>query len=157
MSIVSSQIVEDRAQADGRRAIRERHTDHIGRHQEVTYLAESGANATTTMNNRVAQIEAHSKATEILANLNNALSDDTPAPTFDYSTQQEFSSALRELFKLSRGRDALRLGWYVESFNLTNNQLANLFGITAGQATTLQTKLDNMAAAYEAMLAEVGQ
>jgi hypothetical protein len=51
----------------------------------------------------------------------------------------------------------LRLGWYVESFDLTNNQLANLFGITAQQAATLQTKLDNMAADYEAMLAEVGQ
>jgi hypothetical protein len=99
MSITNSQIVEDRTQADGRRWVRERHTDHVGKQHEIAYLAESGTNANTAMTNRVAQIEANSKATEILANLANALSDDEPAPTFDYSTSQELASAIRELFK----------------------------------------------------------
>lgn len=40
MSIVASNILEDRAQADGRRAIHERHTDNLGIAYDVFYLAE---------------------------------------------------------------------------------------------------------------------
>jgi hypothetical protein len=85
------------------------------------------------------------------------LSDATPAPTTRYSTNNEFAAVLRARFKTATGRDALRLGWYVESFELTNNQLASLFGISAGAAATLQTKLDNLAAAYESMQTQVGE
>lgn len=56
MPIVSSQIVEDRAQIDGRRSIRERHVDHAGNEQFVSYLADAVANVAQTMSDRVAQL-----------------------------------------------------------------------------------------------------
>lgn len=40
--IVISVVVEDAPQRDGRRYIRERHTDHVGVAHERSYLAEAG-------------------------------------------------------------------------------------------------------------------
>ena len=157
MSIISSTIIEDSVQKDGRRWICERHVDHISEIFEIRYMAGAGTNINDIMTSRIVLLESESKRQELENNLANALSNDSPAPTTKYSTNAEFAALLREKFKISKGRDALRLGWYVESFNLTNNQLANLFGITVGQAATFQTKLDNMAASYEAMQLEVGE
>lgn len=156
-TIVSSEIVSDSPQADGRRWVTERHVDHVGAVHVVTYMAEAATNVQTIMAARVPALEAGAKQAELRANLANALSDDTPAPTTNYSTNAEFSALLRETFRHSKGRDALRLGWYVESFDLTNAQLRNLFGIQAGQEAALNAKLDAMAAAYESMIAQAGE
>lgn len=56
MPVVSSQIVEDRPQIDGRRSVRERHVDHIGREIFISYLAAQSANAAQIMADRVAQL-----------------------------------------------------------------------------------------------------
>lgn len=69
MPIVSSEIVEDRVQVDGRRSVHERHTDDQGRVHEVAYLAEAGENVTTAMNSRVAQINAQLVEAELAANV----------------------------------------------------------------------------------------
>jgi hypothetical protein len=156
-TITTSEIVEDRAQRDGRRYITERHVDSSGAVWRITCLAPAAANASTIMAARVTQLEADAKAGEVATNLANALSDQTPAPTFVFSTQAELAAAVRAAFKTARGRDAVRLGWYVESFNMTNNQLANLFGITALQAATLQVRLDDLAAKYNGMQQEAGE
>jgi hypothetical protein len=76
MPIVSSQIVEDRLQSDGRRHVRERHTDNLGRVQDVVYMAESGANVTTAMNARVADLNAALIAAELAANAAEVMGDD---------------------------------------------------------------------------------
>lgn len=156
-AIVSSVIVEDSAQIDGRRYIRERHTDSFGVVMEVLYLGAANTNAAAVMAARVASLEESQKQNEISANVANALSDDTPAPTFRYSTAADLSAELRRLYKTARGRDAFRLGWYIESFDLTNAQLRNLFGIQAGQEAAVNAKLDDFAAKYEAMREAVGE
>lgn len=76
MAIISSQIVFDLAQADGRRHVRERHTDGLGVTHDVDYMADAGTNATTEMNNRVANIDAQLKAAEIDRNLAEAMGAD---------------------------------------------------------------------------------
>lgn len=157
MSIVSSTIVEDAAQVDGRRYIRERHVDHLGTVIEVLYLGAANTDANAVMLARVPSIEVGQTQNEIHANVANALSDDEPAPTFNYSTQNQFAAELRQVYKTATRRDAYRIGWYIESFNLTNNQLQNLFGIGAGQVAAAQAKLDDLAAKYEAMQVAVGQ
>lgn len=53
MPIVSSQIVLDHQQVDGRRHVQERHIDHRGVVNNVFYLAEPGADANTALNARV--------------------------------------------------------------------------------------------------------
>lgn len=56
--IVSSKIIADQPQADGRRYITERHVDDLGAEMFVTYLAEKGADATAILPERAANIEA---------------------------------------------------------------------------------------------------
>ena len=73
MPIVLSEIVEDSVQADGRRYVRERHTDNLGRVQFVVYLAEAGANASATMTARVLDLDAALVAAELAANANEVL------------------------------------------------------------------------------------
>jgi len=42
MPIVSSRLAEDSRQIDGRRWVREQHTDHVGVVHEVVYMVEAG-------------------------------------------------------------------------------------------------------------------
>lgn len=56
MPIVSSIIVEDHPQRDGRRAVREQHTDHNGQHHYAMYLAEPAANVSAMMTARAATL-----------------------------------------------------------------------------------------------------
>ena len=68
MPIVSSEIVADDAQADGRRYIREHHTDDAGVvHTFGPVLAPANTNAEAVMLARVPQIEAQIAATVISA------------------------------------------------------------------------------------------
>lgn len=156
-AITSSVIVFDRPEPNGQRWVCERHTDHLGRVEEVIYMAAAGTNAATAMTARVAQIEAAAKERELQANLANALSDDAPDPKILYSTKVEFGSVLREAFRVSKGRDTMRLGWYVSSFGLTDVQTKNLFGLNDAQLTAFKAKLVTWTANYNAMQAEAGQ
>lgn len=66
--IVSSQIVEDRVQVDGRRAIQERHVDHVGRVESVFYLSEAGDNVDAIMLARVPVLEQQATERELAEN-----------------------------------------------------------------------------------------
>lgn len=57
MSIVTSTIVEDRIQIDGRRSIIERHVDDLGVEHLVFYLAESKEDVEAMLPIRAAQID----------------------------------------------------------------------------------------------------
>lgn len=58
LTIVSSVIVDDSRQADGRRWIRERHTPNIGETIDVVYMADAGWDVNAIMVARVASIES---------------------------------------------------------------------------------------------------
>jgi hypothetical protein len=69
MPIVSSQIVDDKAQVDGRRHVIEQHVDHVGGMTRVSYMAEAGADANAMLTTRAALIDAAAAAAELAANV----------------------------------------------------------------------------------------
>lgn len=66
MPIVSSRIAEDSRQIDGRRWVREHHTDQTGVVHEVVYMAEAAQVVDLTAS--AARIEAQLIEAEIMAN-----------------------------------------------------------------------------------------
>jgi len=68
MGVVTSVIVEDRVQRDGRRSVQEQHTDHLGRVQDVFYLAEADADVAAMLPVRAALIDAQAAQAELDAN-----------------------------------------------------------------------------------------
>lgn len=64
MPILKSLIVEDRAQIDGRRAVREEHIDGLDRPQFVDYLAEPDADVDAMLPIRAALIDEALSAAE---------------------------------------------------------------------------------------------
>lgn len=155
MAIISSAIVEDMVQRDLRRAVRERHTDHLGGVHEVSYLAEAGANAALAMAARVATIEAQLSAAELAKDIALILQGDYSNVTAQHVTIAEVRSALRALYQTGTGEQIGRVAGFL--LTLTNNQLANLFNIAAGQVSALRTRLQAKADALTAVLTAVGE
>jgi hypothetical protein len=137
MSIVSSIIAADDLQKDGRRWIRELHTDHIGVQYLVTYLGEAVTNASAVMAARAAQINAGIEASEIVSNVGEIMTlGSQAAPVTNYSTGVQNFEALREVYRLATRTEAIFIGDFLSS--LTNAQLQAAFSMTAGQVTTLR-------------------
>ena len=69
MSIISSAITEDAVQADGRRYIREVHTDHVGQEHHFTWMAEAEQDADAVLSARAVWLPGYLEQQEIEANL----------------------------------------------------------------------------------------
>lgn len=156
MPIISSQIITDSAQADGRRYIRERHTDHLSKLYDVVYLAEIEATIQDVLLTRAALITEELRKHEINTNLKKALNAELVF-TFDYSTIAENRTALRELFKTATKWELMTLGWVIVELNLSDNQLKSLFSVNDAELPALKAKLNNIAAKYEEALLLAGQ
>ena len=137
MPIVSSVLIEDARQADGRRWIGERHTDQVGLVYEFRYLGAAGTNAASVMAGRVASIDAGLVSDEISSNLAAILADGRNAVvTVVYATLAQIRAALREAYRNATRQDAIMLGDFLGS--LTDAQLQTLFGMTLIQVQTLR-------------------
>jgi len=66
MPLLSSRIAEDSRQIDGRRWVREQHTDHVGAVHEIVYLAEAGQ--VVDLAASATRLDAQLTETEIAAN-----------------------------------------------------------------------------------------
>lgn len=152
MSIVNSQIIEDRVQRDGRRSIGELHTDHVGGTYYYTYLAEAADNVQARMAARVAEIEAGLAKSEcdgmIAAGVLRA---------FVHATVATLRQRLRAAYREANAAEVCRLAAFVVSLGLSDAQYTALFGVSGAQLTTLKTKLSNQAAKYTAIISEAGQ
>lgn len=155
-SITSSTIIEDHAQADGRRRVAELHADDQGETHRVTYLAAAGADVQATANARQTTILAQLRDNEIAANIAKALNGETTF-TFRYSTVNENLVALREAFRSATRWELLTLAWVIDGQNLSDNQLRTLFGVTSPQLPALKTKLANLATKYDEGQALIAQ
>lgn len=103
-------------------------------------------------------LEAQIKAGELERAIEFALQDGPATqPPLNWSTNTEFGLALRERYKVSTQRDAYRIGWYVDQFNLTDNQLRTFFGLTAQQVNAARAKIEDFAAKYETLLTAQGE
>jgi len=75
--------------------------------------------------------------------------------TFVYSTAGQMRTALREAYRNATRVEAVMIGDFLSS--LTDGQLQTLFGLTAGQVTTLRTsKLTPAATAAASIRATTG-
>lgn len=157
MSIISSSADLFQPQADGRRWIIERHTDHLGVVRERgPYLADASYDPDGDLASRAAEMNAALAAGELSRDVAEIAEVETPRVSTEFCTRAQLAARLREAFMAARGVRALRIGAYIDA-NLTDAQLKTLFSLTNAQVTALRTKLDDMAARLAAVNSEVGQ
>lgn len=157
MPIALSEILEDRAQRDGRRHIQERHVDHLDVAYFVTYLAEAGANASAALTPRATQILDRLSDGE-LDFYEAAIATDTlvGTVTLSYSTLADLRARLRSRFRNSTGIEAANIAEFL--LTLTDNQLQNLFNLAnQTQVNQLKNRLAAKVAKRDAILAEAGE
>jgi hypothetical protein len=155
MPIVSSQVVEDAPQIDGRRHVRERHTDDLGESFDVLYMAQAGDDANAPLAARANRIDAALLEAEHQINLAAVVNDD--APTFRRTTLIQFAQKLRAAYAVATGLRACRIGRRFHLFGLTNAQMDALFGTTnATQRTNLRNKFQAQFNLLASVAAEVG-
>ena len=158
MTIVSSRIVEDAAQKDGRRYLRYGHTDHNSK-EHVThvrlvaaaFVADPDADAP-----RQATALDESERGEAISRVESGEDALTVVNSFDHSTQKELAKAL--IYEMVRRRDpyfVLLMEPLIEwiKANFTNVQIRNFLDITASQLTTLNTKYNAIIASKADLLA----
>ncbi len=157
-AIIESVITGDSSQADGRRAITERHSDSLGEVYFITYMAESGQDVTTILPVRAQQILEQRESQE-LSNLSNWIIAPTNEPpleeTFRYASQARYFAVLRERFQSATGLTAIRIAQRLST--LTNPQLRVIFDYTTAQATALRSKLTTMVDLANNIRSQVGE
>ena len=159
MAVTSSVVIVEGPQIDGRRWVREVHSDAQGVAQIIDYLGASDA-ATTAQgiaNARVAGLNLSLADAEALEKVGiNA----NPIP-FRWQTAGEFLDRLRAFYKLATREELARMARYItrriDDGSVTVAQLRNAFGLTAGQWTTLEAKMRALRANMEAIDAAAGE
>ena len=156
MPIVTSVVVEDRPQTDGRRAIRERHTDQLSVLHFRDYLCAAGVNVPATFPTTVAILDQQLKIWEFEANLQVIfVQGDLASPVWQHLTITEAGTPMRNAYKASTREQAYALGAFLDT--LTNQQLSNMFGYTGQQLTNLRANLVTKRTQWHDYIAAVGE
>ena len=139
MSIVSSEIITNDLQGDGRRKIVERHTDHLGVESLAHYRAEPGFDVDARLLARALVLEEGHNEHERHRNVRKILNGRPPGSvTFDYTARPVFHDRLRELYAKATGTDSLYISRYFDT--LTNALLRDIFGMTNPQVNQLRER-----------------
>lgn len=151
MSIVSSVIASTNIQKDGRKWVREVHTDQVNVQYVRNYLAQAADNLTTALAAYAVILASDINRAEIATNVASVLANGSLATvTTVYSTIAENRAALREAYRNLTRVDATMIGDFLNT--LTDAQLASIFNITTGQAATLRTNKLAPAASFAASI-----
>ena len=155
-NIVSSSLVSS-VQADGRSTVHETHVDLLGLKWEIIYLALNGANLNAAMATHATDLGVNLGLDEIAKNIGQVTTNGSLASTsLLYSNAAPNFAALRLAYKVATQTAAVMIGDFLST--LTDNQLGNAFGLTAGQVTTLRTnKLTPAASLASSIRSSVGQ
>ena len=145
MSIVSSRVVEDAAQKDGRRYLRYGHTDHNGL-EHVTHVRLVPADFNADPDGDAARQELSLDTSERQQAISRIeVGEDSLAVvnSFDHSTQKELAKAL--IYEMVRRRDpyfVLLLEPLIEwiKANFSAAQIQSFLDITSAQLTILNNK-----------------
>ncbi len=138
MTIASSIVAADSAQADGRRWIRELHTDQVGKIYERNYLTTALADVQAALASYATQLAINIQAMEIADNIGQISTlGSLAAPNLVYSTTAQNAAALRDAYRTATQTQAIMIADFLST--LTNAQLQTAFGLSAGQVTTLRT------------------
>lgn len=156
MSIVSSVLLTEGAQKDGRAWVQETHTDNIGLKYVIRYLAAVGLDTATVLAARAITLADDIANAEIAANVAAVVANGSLAVlAFNYSTAAQGRTALRAAYLTATRVDAIMIGDFLST--LTDAQLQAAFSMTAGQVTTLRTnKLTPAASAAATIRATTG-
>jgi hypothetical protein len=159
MSITSSIVTIEGAQRDGRRWVREVHSDGQGVAAIIDYLGASNAGAT-------AQTTANARATNLNESLADAefeakrLIDATPLP-LRWQTGAQLLARIREAYRRFSQVELARLArWVLNRIldgTVTDQQLQNAFGLTAPQWTALKARMQIIADDQTVIDAAVGE
>jgi len=158
VSISSSVVLWDQRQLDGRRYVRERHTDHLGVPHDVDYLAEAVQDVSAGLSASAARVVDGLEQDEIGRDLVAIYQDgDAAGVTTAHATIGNIRVALREAYRMAARNQALALGAFLNT--LTNAQLAALFGLAnpSVELTALRTRLTNRAAQWATFVAATGE
>jgi hypothetical protein len=156
MTIASSETVSVSVQADGRRYVHERHTDHLGVAHERTWLAGAADNLAAALAAYATNFTEALRQREIDANIASVLlNGSTAVTTFQHSTVAENRTALRAAYLTATRAEAIFIGDFLSA--QTNAVLQTLFGMTNTQVNTLRTnKLTPAASAAATIRAATG-
>jgi len=156
MPIISSQVIEDSVQHDGRRWIRERHIDQLGLFYERVYMVESNVIIANGFPAIVALLNNQLIDTEIEMNFKRIYaSGDLAVVSIQYATLADIQAALRAAYKTIVREQAFALGAFFNT--LTNTQLGTLFGVSGGALSSLRTRLTTKASQWAEYIAAVGE
>jgi hypothetical protein len=156
MSIVSSIIVSTDVQKDGRKWVREIHTDQVAVQYVRNYLAGAADDLNAALAAYAVMLANNIEAAEVAANIAAVLANGSLATiSLVYSTAAENRAAGRMAYQNATRTDAIMIGDFLSS--LTDAQLQNIFNMTAAQVTALRTaKLTPAATAAATIRAATG-
>lgn len=150
MGIISSIIAADNIQKDGRRAIIELHTDHLGKKYQVFYRASISADINAIMLARVPSIEtnlAEAEEDKLIGDVEAGLNPLNIAP--DYTTVQKAHRKMVRWVMRNKAHIAVKLiplvNWL--KANYTAAQIATYLGVT----TAIVLKINNRFTALEVL------
>jgi hypothetical protein len=150
-TITTSVIAAINVQKDGRRWVRELHTDLVSLVHERNYLAGALDDLNIALAAYAVQLGIDIGNAEITNNVAQVSTIGSLAsPTFIYSTVAQNVAALRAAYLVATQAQAIMMGDYLSS--LTDVQLENAFGLTQIQVTTLRINKLTPAAASAATL-----
>lgn len=157
LGVDTSELISQKTQADGSILVHEHHTDSSGKVHVIIYFAGAGADLAALRAARAAFIEQKLIAHEVEA-LVFELPWDAP---FVHATANDLVAFVRSEYKESvterTARIARRILEWITEGRFTDLQVRNAFGLTAGQWTTLKTKMENLVTNYNAVLAAMGE
>lgn len=157
MSIVSSVVADIGTQKDGRRWVRELHTDHVGVKYVRSYLTGAIDDINAALSVYATQLASDITAAEIASNVTAVMANGSLATILlVYSTAAQNRAAGRAAYQNASRVEAIMIGDFLSS--LTDGQLQTLFSMTSGQVTTLRSnRLTPAATNAAAIRAAAGQ
>lgn len=147
MAIVSSIILETSIQTDGRRWIREKHTDHLGFLHFAQYLTNADSDINAIMLARIPFINSmliENEEQKLISKFEEERNDPTTY-TFNFTTKQAF---LRRLIRYIMNHKDVKLILAIKPLidwlkaNYTAAQIATYLGITIVVLGRINTRLD---------------
>jgi len=152
MSIASSSYTLDgHDQKDGRKYVRESHTDHLGVVYAREYLAPVGADYSTLLADYAAALAAALRDGQARDNLSK---DSMTEWIFEHVTVGQMRTALRLAYRDATKFEAARLARFVNE--LTIGQIETVFNVNTATATAIKNKASDLASRYDALLVAVG-
>ena len=126
-------------QADGRRYVKETHTDGFGDIVEIEYGPVAALDYNAVMLARAGALDAEKINGEINKNIANVMTSGSLASTvFKYSAKADNIGPLREAYRSATREACIMIADYLAT--LTDAQLRSIFGKTQAEVTVLRTE-----------------